>query len=150
ASTELISASLSAAEALAAERLKIEVGAPVYQLERLRLGDNVPLCLEVTLLPAALYPGLLGEDLTGSLYELLHRRYGVLLERAESRIRAVAPTARQAEILRVDASQPCIAIRATTMSEAHPDVVMESSVSLYRGDRYELLVETEPLNAGRE
>jgi GntR family transcriptional regulator len=150
AHTELISASISPADKNAADRLRVEIGEPVYQLNRLRFGDNIPLCLELTFLPARLYPGLLGEDLTGSLYELLHRRYGVMLQRAESRITAVSPAPDQADLLHVSAGQPCISIRATTMAEDYPDVVMESSDSLYRGDRYELLVETEPLSAGRE
>jgi GntR family transcriptional regulator len=150
ARTELISASVSPADAIAAEHLRVEIGEPVYQLRRLRFGDNIPLCLELTYLPAVLYPGLLGEDLTGSLYELLHRRYGVILERAESRIRAVAPREDEARLLDVEQGLACISIRATTMATDHPDVVMESSDSLYRGDRYELLVETEPLSAGRE
>jgi GntR family transcriptional regulator len=150
AHTQLISASVSPADEIAAEHLRVDLGVPVYQLRRLRFGDSIPLCLELTYLPARLYPGLLGEDLTGSLYELLHRRYGVILERAESRITAVAPSSEEARLLDVGVAQPCISIRATTMAVEHPDVVMESSESLYRGDRYELLVETEPLSAGRE
>jgi GntR family transcriptional regulator len=150
AHTELISASVSPADEIAVEHLRVDLGEPVYQLRRLRFGDNTPLCLELTFLPAKLYPGLLGEDLTGSLYELLHRRYGLILERAESRITAVSPTPQEASFLHVKADQPCISIRATTMAVEHPDVVMESSESLYRGDRYELLVETEPLSAGPE
>lgn len=150
ARTELISASVSPANSLAVDHLHVELGEPVYQLRRLRFGDNTPLCLELTYLPSKLYPGLLGEDLTGSLYELLHRRYGVILERAESRITAAAPTPEEAGLLQISEGQPCISIRATTMGVDHPNVVMESSDSIYRGDRYELLVETEPLRAGRE
>jgi GntR family transcriptional regulator len=150
AHSELISASVSPADEIAVQHLRVALGEPVYHLRRLRFGDNTPLCLENTFLPANRYPGLLGEDLTGSLYELLHRRYGVILERAESRIRAASPTPQEAKLLDIGTHQPCISIRATTMAIDHPDLVMESSTSLYRGDRYELLVETEPSAAGRE
>src|SRR4051794_20398838 len=48
--------------------LELEPGSPVVRIRRLRLGDDVPLVLEDSYLPGALFPGLAERDLSGSLY----------------------------------------------------------------------------------
>ena len=46
-------------------------GAPVVRLERVRSGDGLAVALEDAWLPAERFPGLLGHDLSGSLYALM-------------------------------------------------------------------------------
>jgi GntR family transcriptional regulator len=140
ASTVLISATLERSDAETAEQLEIEEGEQVFRLKRLRFGDSTPLCLEHNALRAARFPGLLGLDLTGSLYELLHRKYSTALQRSESRISATLPRPDEAKLLEISVEQPCIAVRSKNTST--DGETMESTVSLYRGDRYELLVES--------
>lgn len=132
----LLSAALELSDAESAARLGIEPGAPIYIIRRLRLGDDVPLCLERTLLFAAPFPGLLGYDLTGSLYELMQRKYSVAPARGDVRVAAVVPSAEEAGLLRVDQTVPCL--RVENLAEATEKRFAEATVSLYRGDRYEL------------
>ncbi len=121
-----------------AEELEIPAGDAVYFIERLRFGGDVPLSIDRSLLPAHLFPGLLGVDLTGSLYEILARKYDTQLSRAESRVSAVLPSQDDADLLTIDATTPCIRVVA---KGATADVgVVERTTSLYRGDRYELLI----------
>ena len=121
-----------------ADGLEIPPGDPVYFIERVRFGGDVPLCIDRSLLPAHLFPGLLGMDLTGSLYEVLSRKYDVHLSRAESRVSAVLPAADDAGLLEIDPATPCIRVVARGVAA---DVgVVEQTASLYRGDRYELLI----------
>ena len=49
----------------------------VYRIQRLRLADSVPMCLETVEVPARSFPGLLELDLTGSLYGLMRDVYGL-------------------------------------------------------------------------
>lgn len=111
----------------------------VYHLERLRFGDEVPLCIDRSALPADIFPGLLGEDLSGSLYEILMRKYGVGLSRAEARVSAVLPSAEDAALLNIDPGVPCI--RVISRGSTGDGVLAEVTTSLYRGDVYELLIE---------
>lgn len=57
--------------------LRIKAGSAVYAIQRLRRSDNEPLALETTFYPAALTPGLLDGDLTGSLWDELRQRYSI-------------------------------------------------------------------------
>jgi GntR family transcriptional regulator len=57
----------------------------VHALHRLRLADDdEPIALETTYFPAALTQGLLDEPLSGSLWQLLRARYGIVPTRAPS------------------------------------------------------------------
>ncbi|MBF4616223.1 GntR family transcriptional regulator [Curtobacterium sp. VKM Ac-1376] len=138
AHAKVLGMSLEVASDVVAERLNLDAGAQVFLIDRLRFGDDTPLSIDRTALPADRFPGLLGHDLTGSLYELLGRKYGVELSRADSRIAAVAPAPADAKLLDVPKHTPCLRVRARGLDAQ--EGIIEATVSLYRGDLYELNV----------
>lgn len=137
ARAKVLSVSLNAPSEAVRERLGLGAGTQVFQIDRLRLGDDTPLSIDRTALPADRFPGLLGQDLGGSLYDVLRRKYGVELSRADSRIAAVRPDAEEAALLTISRSVPCLRVTARGLDGA---AVVETTTSLYRGDRYELNV----------
>ncbi|MFG1953723.1 GntR family transcriptional regulator [Micromonospora sp. NPDC048830] len=139
ARTEVLSAGLNRADKEVAERLEIEEGEQVISLTRLRFGDGTPLCLEYSVLRAAQFPGILGLNLEGSLYELLRKRFDVELSRVELRITAVMASAEEAKLLGIDPQAiPCIKVKSS--SKQTDGLIAEDTISIYRGDRYELIV----------
>lgn len=141
ARAEVLSAGIAAAGDDVASELGIEPSEPVYTVERLRFGNDTALCIDRSRLPADLFPNLLGNDMSGSLYEILRRRYDIHLTRASSRVSAVRPTAREAELLGITAEQPCL--RVIARGSTAGGRVAEVTTSIYRGDLYELLIEPE-------
>jgi GntR family transcriptional regulator len=138
AHARVLSASIGLVNADVATDLGVGKADQVVTVERLRFGDDIPMSIDRTMLNAAAVPGLLGEDLTGSLYELLARRYGMTLSRAESRVSAVLPTPEEAALLVIPASQPCLRVHSRSITDAGD--VAEQTTSIYRGDRYELSI----------
>src|SRR5919202_2889223 len=62
-----------------AEQLKLELGAPVIQIQRLRLADDEPMGIQTAHIPLSRCPQLLEEELgQQSLYKLL-AQYGIHL-----------------------------------------------------------------------
>ena len=62
----------------------------VYYIKRLRFADNIPVALESTYIPAALFHDLKEEDLeTKPLYDIMREQYGVVPSTAEESICAV-------------------------------------------------------------
>ena len=138
AHAKVLSASIGPASAEAALDLGIGRNDQVITVERLRFGDDTALSIDRTVLNASTVPGLLGEDLTGSLYELLYRRYGMTLSRAESRVSAVLPNAEEATLLEIPDAQPCLRVHSRSITDE--GTIAEQTTSLYRGDRYELSI----------
>jgi GntR family transcriptional regulator len=135
----LISAQVVPAGRRCGQALGVSETEPVVRLERLRLAGGQPMALEVTHLPAHLCPGILDDDLTGSLYKILAERYGIALASATQSLEAVSATGPEAKLLGVREGAPLLLMERT--SRDREGRVVEYARSLYRGDRYRFSTE---------
>lgn len=124
-----------AAEVDVAGDLRIPPGSAVVHLRRLRLANQVPMALEEVHIPEHLVPGLEHEDLRTSLYEIMRTRYGVSIERALQRIRAVVVNQSEADQLNIAPYSPGLLVRRVGGDKR--EVPIERASTLYRADRYE-------------
>lgn len=109
---------------------------PVYRIERVRMADGVPMCLETIDLSARLVPDLESEDLEGSLYSILATRYGIRLAEADQIITATVVDEHQARLLRVPVHSPALVVKRVGYDRKR--VPIERAVSVYRADRYDI------------
>ena len=77
AGTQVLSATMSGADDVAADNLAVPAGSLLIDIVRIRLADGIPISLERVQLPAEIFPGLLELPLGGSIYDLLDAHYGV-------------------------------------------------------------------------
>lgn len=136
-STKVISARIGLSTADEARALGLPVGAPVYEINRLRLADGVPLSLETGRLPPACFPGLLDHDL-GSLYDLLTREYDTTPTRADERIEGRNPSHEEAAALGIDESAIVFDIRRVTKDQSGRPI--EYARDVFRADRTRIQV----------
>lgn len=134
--------SIGVEPALEAEskRLALPAEAPIVRIVRVRTADGTPFAVERASLPSERFPGLEDADLDGgaSLYRLLERRYDARPHSAEQRVSVVLPEKADASLLDVPATQPCFRIERVTRDAAGE--VFEFGQSLYRGDRYDVVM----------
>jgi len=130
----LLVARLTTAGAEIGYALGLSPAEEVYHLERVRTADGVPMCIENVYLPATLFPGLLDEPMTGSLYEVIERRYRIQAERAEQVVRATVLDEREAKLLGVAPFSAALHVERTAFDQRGRAV--ERAVSTYRSDRY--------------
>jgi GntR family transcriptional regulator len=110
-------------------------GSAGWRLERLRLGDGVPMALEVDWLNADLVRDLDTHDLTRSLYSLLAREYAAPVDNADQTVWAGEADQRVAALLEVSVGAPLMVFERRSRSGGRP---IEHVTSWYRGDRYAL------------
>jgi GntR family transcriptional regulator len=111
----------------------------IYEIERVRLSDGVPLALEKVAVPCRLCPNLDRFQLeTQSLYAILEENYGLTLAYCIEEISASRSTARQRRILAAPASTPLLAIQRHAFTAN--DTPVEFAVTMYRGDLYSAIV----------
>jgi GntR family transcriptional regulator len=94
------------------------------------------MAIETVWIPAAYVPGLAPDDLTGSLYELLARRYRIVPESASVTIEPVLPDGPTRALLALPPEQPCLRLRMID-ADTRGRVVMLADC-IYRGDTYQL------------
>lgn len=131
--TDVLSVETVPATAPVATALRVEEGAPVVAVRRLRLADDEPIAVMHNHLPAGLLE-LTGEALTGAgLYELL-RRSGIGLSVAEQTIGARRATAAEARLLGETRGAPLLTMTRTAYDTGGRPV--EHGSHVYRASRY--------------
>ena len=145
AGARVLSAAERSAGPVAAAALEVPEGAVLYEVRRVRLGDGRPIALEHSLFPAALFPGMLGCRLDGSLYELLEANYGQRPCRARESLEPVTAGVREAEALEVKEGAALMLVERTAYTDEGTPV--EFARDLFRGDRTRLVMWTSELPA---
>lgn len=134
-STRVLTAEEAPADARVAKMLEIAPGNKAIHLERLRLADGFPMCLEIIWLPARLFRGLLLHDLSQSLYDLMRMHYNTRVEHADQKISAAVMDERTRDLLTMP--DPSAAVVVTRRGFDEKDRVVEYGRSAYRSDRYD-------------
>ena len=109
--SRLLGRSAGRAKRREAERLALAKEAQVIRLTRLRELDGRPAVYERLVVPAALFPDLASrKTLPNTLYSLFAHGYGITVQRADERLRAVAAGPEAAKHLGVSAGAPLLEI----------------------------------------
>lgn len=123
--------------------LAVSPTATILQVRRLRLADDLPMALEELHVPCDVVPGLTGADLVDhSFYELLERRYGLTLSGGTQTVEPTLTTAADAAELEIAVGAPSFLFERTT--RVATGRVVEFVRSVYRGDRYRIVVDIYP------
>ena len=116
--------------------LQIWKGAPSLTIERLRLGDDEPVCYQSSIILSERCPGIEQQDFSNqSLYEILSTRYQLVVTRIDHIVRAVAADEYRAELLNVPEGTPLLFVGTSAYTQDGD--IIEHSSSYYRADRYE-------------
>lgn len=124
------------ATTIEAEALEVPDGTDVFTIRRLRFADGVPLSLDLACFVAERMNDLLEQPLGGSLYELLHVRYGLVPATTTETIEVVSASQREAQWLDIAHRRPLLAITRVTRDDAGRP--FEYAYDLFRADRVRL------------
>jgi GntR family transcriptional regulator len=130
-----------------ASALGLEIGSPVWRLERVRLADSEPLLIERTVFPEPIGKLLANVDLNvHSIYEHLGR-LGVTVSSARHLLDAVNATPADARLLGVPVGSALLRVqRQAFTADGQP---VEWSDDRYRGDRLNFAIENQAGDTAR-
>ena len=132
-SARLLDRRLVAASETVARALKVQRGASVARIQRVRLADGIPMSFDETYLPQGLGEKIMADDLENQpIFSLLEQKYATPLIEAEYRLAAVASHGTVARALGIAAGSPIFLIERTSFSNGHQPVDYERLY--YRGD----------------
>ena len=117
------------------KQLGLVQGDDVIRLERLRLADDEPVAINISVLPQKLVPGLEKMDLENqSLYEILEKHYGHIIARAEQTLAPVLADKAAAQLLQVPLNTPLLLVEGVTF--LRNGMAIEKLKIFYCGERY--------------
>jgi GntR family transcriptional regulator len=137
-STRIISVKHLPPRAHIQNALALPDGGLVWEIYRLRLANDEPISLQWSYIPEAFTPGLEGQDLSVSLYDILKNTFGVELKTAEQIVRTRTTTSEEANLLATAEGAPVFEFSRTTFDQY--DRPVEYLDAIWRGDRYDLRV----------
>lgn len=135
-STKLLSAELSEPTAFDVEKLHLEEGEKVIRIRRLRCCDGVPIVLEENHFPQK-YAFLLGENLEGSLYEILER-HETYVSDGSRKISICYATEEESRLLNVQEKDALLIMK--DFCETASGEAVHTCKSIINPQRYELVI----------
>jgi GntR family transcriptional regulator len=125
-----------------AGHLDVQAGEPATRIERLRLGNNEPLMLEVIWVPTSLCPDLHLQDLANvPLNDILQTVYGIVLTRARESIEPQTADDYVSKLLSIEREVLLLHVEHTAYTSGNRIVYFVTSS--YRGDRVKFSIELE-------
>lgn len=118
------------------DAVKIFKAKEVYETNRIRLANDIPIVLEKQYYPLEIGRKLAGFDLNNvSTYDILEAQLGITLWEAKQSIAAIIPTAAERKLLGLTTEPGCslLSKRLVTDPDGNP---LEYEKSIYRGDLY--------------
>lgn len=108
----------------------------VLRIERLRLGDGIPIGLQTSYYALPQGPGVSREELEeyGSIYRILQEKFHLIPTEADETLEVAVASRREATLLQIKTGSPLLVSERTTYSQYRR--VIEFVKILYRGDRY--------------
>jgi GntR family transcriptional regulator len=139
---EFVAFARGKADPIAAERLGIAVGDPVFRMRnRLRL-EGVPIMVDDIVVPVARFPRLteaMFRNRPSTIYNLYQEAFGISVVRTSERLRATVADADTAGVLEIEAGAPLLQIRR--VAYAYNDLPVEFRVSLVNTAAHEYWAE---------
>lgn len=127
-----------------ADRLGVAPTSPVREVERLRLVDGVPVCVEVSQLPLARLPQLRNVDLDASIYAAIAEHAGREATRAEFVVHAGPADEPVAELLGTSAGAPVLIGDERTFDQTGDPVLLGRSTYRWEAYRFEATLYRSP------
>ena len=120
--------------------LGIAPGEEMVRIKRLRIANNEPVAIQTSHLIHRFCPGLLEEKLGNkSLTKILREKYNIRFAKAHQKIRTRPVSKEEAALLNISERIPVLVIeRYSYLIDNKP---IEYLNSVYRGDKYEFVVE---------
>lgn len=139
--SKVLSATMMEATVRISQSLHLPPHAPVLNIVRLRSVDTTPLLIENSYYPADLVPGMLEEDLTGSMYELMQKRWDMAPTRKWEIISPGIPSQSEQTHLNIPRNVPIMRIQR--VAQSRDGSYVEYSDDAVRSDIAKIKVVTE-------
>ncbi len=122
------------------QRLELAAGTEVLRIQRIRLGDQVPIGLQTSFIALSKEQNITREEMetAGSLYRILQEKFGIIPTEADETLEVTLATPEEATLLQIEAGAPLLLNERLLFSQNRTPV--EFVKILYRGDRYQYYV----------
>ncbi|WP_317636624.1 GntR family transcriptional regulator [Xylocopilactobacillus apicola] len=121
------------------EVLQLKASDKIMRIERIRFGDEIPICFEVAAVPLNFIAGAKKSEIVNSLYSAVQQSTGQRIGRAEQNVTAVLSNEKISGYLEIPYSSAILKLQQ--VSYLDDDQPFELVIAQYAGDRFEFYLE---------
>ena len=133
--TKILSFRLIEAPESIAQQMQIKPGDLIFEIERLRIANDIAMMIERSYVPHALFEGLTEEMLSmRSLYELFQVEFSQTIRLADEEFYASIALDNEAELLGISSGSPVLHLLRKTYNTKN--IVIEYTFSIARADQF--------------
>lgn len=122
-----------------AKILNMPTNTEFFKMKRLRLGNNIPLALEVLYIPKSICPGLDRYNLENSFYKLLEEAYQLKISKVSYKMEAIIANPINSQLMELN--KPTALLKVSGVTFDHRNSMIFYEESLYRSDLYNYQVD---------
>ncbi len=111
---------------------------PLCKIQRLRLGDEIPIMFETRYISTEFCPGIYKKDLERSLYDIYEKDYGLQLYEIHQELGSEMMNEDLLRFFNLEAPVPSFRVDGVTF--CGKELILEMEESIYRGDIYRFTV----------
>ncbi|WP_085522763.1 GntR family transcriptional regulator [Tuberibacillus sp. Marseille-P3662] len=137
--SKVLNLDVTPATILLENSLNIQQDDPVIKLERLRYAGDKPYQHSTSFIPWKIAPGLLNEDCSHSLFELLQSKFNIRILKSIESIEPILPDKTICDMLNIPEKTASFLLKSHTYSTNN--IPVEYSVTIVRGDSAKFLTE---------
>lgn len=140
--TDVLSAETKVPDAAISHELGLRPDTVAVHIVRVRMIESDPVAIHTAWLPPR-WAGVLSDDLTGSLTEIM-RNHGAVITRSTDTFEAVAASERVADRLQVEVGAPVV--RVVGVGSSVDGEPLRCTDALYRADRFRFSIDSDAPN----
>ena len=133
-SSKILEFSLITSLSSVAKVLELPENTQFFKVKRLRLGNEIPMALELLYIPIEFCPGLGDYKLEQSLYQLLEDHYDIKVSKVSYKMEAIIANPMYRNLLAVNKTTALLKVTGVTLDHNNNKFMYEESV--YRSDLY--------------
>ncbi|MFV0556731.1 MAG: GntR family transcriptional regulator [Lactovum sp.] len=137
-SSKIISYTKVMANKIECEKLNLKEDSEIIKMERIRFADDLPICFEVTCIPAKIISGFKKEEISFHFFASLEKN-GYEIGRSEQVISSKSASPELIDYLELKPGAAILSV--TQVSYFSDDCAFEYVLSSYAGDRFEFYLE---------
>lgn len=137
---KLLISKIISADKVCASKLRVPLNSKMLKFSRLRLGDEIPMAYQTTIIPVSYIGNIEDHELEGALEDMLQIKFGIFITTSQTEISGDFVEQKVSKLLEITTLTPCL-VKETIDMDLHSRNIMWNK-TWYNAERFKIKFDT--------
>ncbi|GDX24529.1 transcriptional regulator [Actinomycetes bacterium] len=133
---KLLISKIISADKVCASKLRVPLNSKMLKFSRLRLGDEIPMAYQTTIIPVSYIGNIEDHELEGALEDMLQIKFGIFITTSQTEISGDFVEQKVSKLLEITTLTPCL-VKETIDMDLHSRNIMWNK-TWYNAERFKI------------